>query len=136
MPKRMSPFGIYSDRPTVSDAIDVLRGAGYRIAGTSVVLHQSEDTRAFEYEMGRRAPGEAAMGAAVGAAVGAVLAWLCATGKLPPGGLRPFVDAGAAMAAFAGAGGGGAIGWVIGFFAQQRVRTAVRRPVGAPARKR
>ena len=86
MPKHMSPFGIYSDRPTVSDAIDVLRGAGYRIAGTSVVLHQSEDTKAFEHEMGRRAPGEVAMGAPIGAAVGAVLAWLCATGKLPPGG--------------------------------------------------
>ena len=78
MPKHMSPFGIYSDRPTVSDAIDVLRGAGYQITGTSVVLHQNEGNQAFAHEMGRKAPAGAAMGAAVGAAIGAVLAWLSA----------------------------------------------------------
>jgi hypothetical protein len=126
MPKHMSPFGIYSDRPTVSDAIDVLRGAGYQITGTSVVLRQKEGNQAFEHEMGRKAPAGAALGAAVGAAIGAVLAWLSATGKLPAGGLRPFVAAGAAMAAFAGAGGGGAMGWLIGLFAGQRARAAVR----------
>jgi len=130
MPKHMSPFGIYSDRPTVSDAIDVLRGAGYQITDTSVVSHRNEGNQALAHEMRRKAPEGAAMGAAVGAAIGAVLgavlAWLSATGKLPAGGLRPFVAAGAAMAAFAGAGGGGAMGWLIGWFAGQRARAAVR----------
>jgi hypothetical protein len=85
MPKYMSPFGIYSDRPTVSDAIEVLRGAGYRIVNTSVLLRENAGKNDLEHEMSGGAPAGAAMGAVVGAATGAALAWLSATGRFQVG---------------------------------------------------
>ncbi|HXP61590.1 MAG TPA: hypothetical protein VN829_13925 [Dongiaceae bacterium] len=118
----MSPFGIYSDRPTVSDAIDVLRGAGYRIVNTAVLLRENEGKKGLGHETTGGAPAGAAMGAVVGAAIGATLAWLSATGRFPVGDWRPFADTGRTMAAFAGAGAGGAMGWLIGLFAGARRR--------------
>jgi hypothetical protein len=57
------------------------------------------------------------MGAAVGAVVGAVLAWLVSSQTMTIAGLEPLVAAGPLLAALAGAGAGGALGWIVGLLA-------------------
>jgi hypothetical protein len=61
------------------------------------------------------------MGAAAGAVVGAVLAWLVSNQTVTIAGLGPLVAAGPLLAALAGAGAGGALGWIVGLLAGLRL---------------
>ncbi len=61
------------------------------------------------------------MGAAVGAAAGAVLAWLVSIQTVTITGLGPLVAAGPVLAALAGAGAGGMLGWIAGLLAGLRM---------------
>jgi len=121
MARNTSVIGIYTDRATVSDAIDVLHKAGYRATDISVLSSDNQGSKDFGHEKHSQAPQGAATGAAVGAVVGAALAWLVATQTVTLPILAPFVAAiiaaGPVLAALAGAGAGGALGWIVGWLA-------------------
>jgi hypothetical protein len=121
MAKNTSVIGIYPDRTTVSDAIEVLHKAGYRATDISVLPSDNQGSKDFGHEKHTKAPQGAATGAAVGAVVGAALAWLVTTQTVAIPVLAPFaaaiVAAGPVLAALAGAGAGGALGWLVGLLA-------------------
>jgi ActD protein len=114
MGKNTSVIGIYEDRTTIADAMDVLHRAGYRAADISVLTSDNLGSKDFAHEKHSKAPAGAGAGAAVGAVVGAVLAWLDSNQVVSIAGLGPLVAAGPWLASFAGAGAGGALGWIAG----------------------
>jgi hypothetical protein len=93
MAKNTSVIGIYPDRTTVSDAIDVLHKAGYRATDISVLSSDNQGSKDFGHEKHSQAPQGAATGAAVGAVVGAALAWLVTTQTVAIPILAPFAAA-------------------------------------------
>ena len=117
MAKNTSVIGIYPDRTTVSDAIDVLHKAGYRAADVSVLSSDNQGTKDFGLEKRSQASQGAATGAAVGAVVGAALACLVSTQIVAIPYSAPLVAAGPVLAALAGAGAAGALGWIVGLLA-------------------
>jgi len=117
MAKNTSVIGIYTDRTTVSDAIDVLHKEGYRATDISVLSSENRGSKDFGHEKHTKAAAGAATGAAMGAVVGAALAWLVAIQTVTIPGLQPLAAAGPVLAALAGAGAGGALGWIAGLLA-------------------
>ncbi|MGA3024114.1 MAG: quinol:electron acceptor oxidoreductase subunit ActD [Bryobacteraceae bacterium] len=117
MAKNTSVMGIYPDRTTVSDAINVLHKAGYRATDISVLSSDNQGSKDFGHEKHTRAAAGAATGAVVGAVVGAALAWFVSTQTPAIPALGPLVAAGPVVAALAGAGAGGALGWIVGLLA-------------------
>jgi hypothetical protein len=117
MTKNTSVMGIYPDRTTLSDAINVLHKAGYRATDISVLSSDNQGSKDFGLEQRTRALTGAATGAAVGAVIGAALAWLASTQNLAIPNLGPLVAAGPVLAALAGAGAGSALGWILGLLA-------------------
>jgi hypothetical protein len=114
MARNMSVMGIYSDRSTVSDALNFLTKAGYRAADISVLASDNQGSKEFAHEKHNKALHGAAIGAAVGAVFGAAFAWLLSTQPVTVTALGPLVSAGSVLAAVAGAGAGGTLGWIIG----------------------
>lgn len=121
MTRNTSVIGIYSDRTTVSDAINVLHKAGYRATDISVLSSDNPGSKDFGHEKHTRAPAGAATGAAVGAVAGAALAFAVSIHAVTIPGLEPVVAAGSIVAALAGAGAGGALGWIAGLLAGLRL---------------
>jgi hypothetical protein len=117
MGKNTSVIGIYEDRTTISDALGVLHKAGYRAADISVLTSDNQGSKDFAHEKHTKAPAGAGVGAAIGAVVGAALAWLDSNQVVAIAGLGPLVAAGPWLAALAGAGAGGALGWIAGLLA-------------------
>ncbi len=117
MARNTSVIGIYPDRTTVSDATSVLTKAGFRATDISVLTSDNLGSKDFAVERHTRAPAGAAAGAALGALVGAGLAWLVASQTVTVAGLEPLVAAGPILAALAGAGACGALGWIAGLLA-------------------
>ena len=117
MAKNKSVMGIYPDRTTVSDAINVLHKAGYRATDISVLSSDNQGSKDFALEQHTKALEGAATGAAAGAIIVAALAWLVAIQTVTIPGLEPLIAAGPVLAALAGAGAGGALGWIVGVLA-------------------
>jgi hypothetical protein len=117
MARNTSVIGIYQDRTTVSDAIDVLHKAGYRAADISVLSSENHGSKDFAHQKQSKAAKGAASGAVVCAAVGAALACLVSVQAVSITGLGPLVAAGPLLASLAGAGAGGALGWIVGLLA-------------------
>ena len=112
--KNTAVFGIYRDRATVEDAVDMLRQSGFRHTDISVLFPYNEGTKDFAAEKNTKAPEGTAAGAGTGAVIGGTLGWLAGIGALAIPGLGPFIAAGPIMAALAGVGVGGAIGGLTG----------------------
>jgi hypothetical protein len=110
-------MGIYSDRTTVSDAVNVLHKAGYRATDISVLLSDNQGSKDFAHEKHTQASKGAAVGAAAGAVLGAALAWFVSIQTVAIPALGPLVMAGPLVAALAGAGAVGALGWLAGLLA-------------------
>ncbi len=121
MTRNISVIGIYPDRTTVSDAVNVLHKAGYRAMDISVLSSDNQGSKDFGHEKRTKALEGAASGTAAGAVVGAVLACLVATQTMTITVLGPLVAAGPILAAMAGAGAGGALGWIVGLLAGARL---------------
>src|ERR1017187_7748472 len=117
MARNMSVIGIYQDRTTVSDAINVLHKAGYRATDISVLSSDNQGSKDFAHEKQTKAAKGAASGAIVGAAIGAALACLVSVQAVSIAGLAPLVAAGPMLASLAGAGAGGVLGWIVGLLA-------------------
>ncbi len=117
MARNISVIGIYPDRTTVSDALNILHQAGYRAADISVLSSDNQGSKDFAHEKRTKALQGAATGTAAGAVIGAALACIVSVQAVPITGLGPLVTAGPVLAAFAGAGAGGALGWIAGLLA-------------------
>jgi hypothetical protein len=115
MAKNISVMGIYPDRATVADAINVLNKAGYRATDISVLSSDNQGSKDFAHEKHTKAPQGAATGAAMGAVIGAALAWYISIQTVTITGLAALAAAGPVMAALAGAGAGGTLGWIVGW---------------------
>lgn len=114
MAKNTSVIGIYPDRTTVSDALNVLTKAGYRATDISVLSSNNEGSKDFAHEKHTKAFHGAGIGAAVGAVVGAGLTWFISTQPVTVTALGPLAAAGPVFAALSGAGAGGLLGWLAG----------------------
>jgi hypothetical protein len=115
MAKNTSVLGIYPDRTSVANTVNVLHNAGFRATDISVLASDNEGSKDFALEKHNQALAGAATGAAACAVVGAILAWFVSTQILPVAGLAPLVAAGPLLAALAGAGAGATLGWIVGF---------------------
>src|SRR5512141_2616631 len=114
MAKNIAVYGIYTSRQRVEEAVEALKGAGFRNADISVLFPEGGGTKEFAVEKETKAPEGGATGGATGAVVGGALGWLVGIGSLAIPGLGPFIAAGPIMAALAGAGAGGTVGWIAG----------------------
>ena len=112
--KNTEVFGIYRDRTSVENAVDVLRQENFRNTDISVLFPENQGTKDFAHEKNTKAPEGAATGAGSGAVLGGTLGWLTGIGALAIPGLGPFIAAGPIVAALAGVGVGGAIGGITG----------------------
>ncbi len=115
MASNTSVMGIYTDRATVSEAINVMVKAGYRAADISVMESDNQGSKAFAHVKHNMALRGAAIGAAAGAVAGAALAWYISGQPVTVAALASLEAAGPVVAAVAGAGAGGALGWIVGF---------------------
>ena len=120
MAKNTSVMGIYTDRTTVSDAINVLHKAGYRPTDISVLSSDNQGSKDFAHDKRTKALEGAATGAAAGAVIGAVVAWLASSQIVTISALAPLVGAGPVVAALSGAGACGTLGWIAGSLAGMR----------------
>jgi hypothetical protein len=121
MTRNTSVMGIYTDRTTVSDAINVLHKVGYRATDISVLSSDNQGSKDFALEKRTKALEGAATGAAAGAVIGAVLAWFVSIQTVTITFFGPLVAAGPVLAALAGGGAGGALGWIVGLLAGMRL---------------
>src|SRR3979490_1270150 len=115
--KNTAVFGIYRDRTSVENAVDVLRQETFRNTDISVLFPENQGTKDFAHEKNTKAPEGAATGAGSGAVIGGTLGWLAGIGALAIPGVGPFIAAGPIMAALAGAGVGGTLGTLLGALA-------------------
>ena len=76
MARNTSVMGIYPDRRTVSDAINVLQKKGFRALDISLLTSDDSGSKDFAHENRTKAPEGAAVGAVAGAIAGAELAWM------------------------------------------------------------
>jgi hypothetical protein len=114
MARHTSVMGIYPDRTTVSDAVNVLRKTGYRATDISVLASDNPGSKDFAHQKRTKALERAATGAALGAVAGAAAAWFVCVQVTTITVLGPIVAAGPVLAALAGAGAGGTLGWIVG----------------------
>jgi len=112
--KNTAGFGIYRDRSHAEQAVDALRGAGFRNSDVSVLLPDNVGTKDFAHDKNTKAPEGTTTGATSGGLVGGALGWLAGIGALAIPGVGPFIAAGPIMGALAGVGVGGAVGGLIG----------------------
>ena len=112
--KNTAVFGIYRDRATVENAVDILRQEDFRNTDISVLFPENEGTKDFAHEKNTKAPEGTATGAGTGAVIGGGLGWLAGIGALAIPGVGPLIAAGPIVAALAGVGVGGAIGGIAG----------------------
>src|ERR1041385_7356951 len=94
MARNMSVMGIYTDRTTVADAVNVLQKVGYRATDISVLSSNNPGSKDFAHEKRTKALEAAALGTAAGATIGSALAWLIAIQSPTTGVLAPLVAAG------------------------------------------
>ena len=112
--KNTAVFGIYRDRVSLENAVDILRNEGFRNTDISVLFPDNQGTKDFAHEKNTKAPEGATTGATSGAVVGGTLGWLAGIGALAIPGLGPFIAAGPIVATLAGAGAGGVVGGLTG----------------------
>ncbi len=117
MAKNTSVMGLYPDRITASEAVNVLQKAGYRAADISILSSDNHGSKDFAHEKRTKAPEGATIGTAAGAVIGAALAFIVSIQTVSTTALGPLVAAGPSVAALAGAGAGGALGWMVGLLA-------------------
>jgi hypothetical protein len=131
MASNISVMGIYPDRTTVSDAVNVLQKTGYRAMDISVLSSDNQGSKDFGHEYRTKGLEGAAAGAAAGALIGAALAWFVSIQTVTTASFGPLVAAGPVLAALAGAAALGALGWIMGLLAgMRRTEYVARRYAG------
>ena len=112
--KNTAVFGIYPTRAAAEEAVEILRGAGFRSTDISVLIPENLGTKDMGHEKNTKAPEGATAGVLSGGIAGGVLGWLTGIGALAIPGLGPFLAAGPIVAALAGMGAVGTLGGMVG----------------------
>ncbi len=112
--KNMVVFGIYTQEQNAVDALEQLRGSGFRNTDVAVLVSETLGNKDLGLDKATKAPEGAAAGASSGAILGGALGWLAAVGTLAIPGVGPFIAAGPLLSLLAGVGAGGALGGVAG----------------------
>ena len=112
--KNRAVFGIYASPEQAERTVNVLIADGFHSQDVSVLMPDTESTRAFAHRKETKAPEGATAGAAAGGVLGGTLGVLVALGSLAIPGLGPLIAAGPLVAALAGVGAGGAVGGLLG----------------------
>jgi hypothetical protein len=115
--KNTAVFGIYTGRSSIEEAVDNLRGAGFRNTDISVLFPENAGTKDLGHEKNTKAPEGATTGGVAGGIAGGVLGWLTGIGLIAIPGLGPFLAAGPIVAALAGVGAVGTLGGILGALA-------------------
>ncbi len=114
MTKNIVVFGIYTGKEAAAEAVNRLRGAGFRNTDVAILLSENAGNKDLGLDKGSKAPEGAVTGASSGAILGGALGWLAAAGTLAIPGAGPFLAAGPILSMLAGVGAGGAVGGVAG----------------------
>lgn len=112
--KNRAVFGIYASPEHAERAVNALVNDGFPSMDVSVLMPDSESTRAFAHRKETKAPEGATAGATAGGIVGGTLGVLVALGSLAIPGVGPLIAAGPLVAGLAGVGAGGAVGGLLG----------------------
>lgn len=112
--KNRAVFAIYASPEQAERAVNALVNDGFVSQDVSVLMPDTESTRAFAHRKETKAPEGATAGAAAGGIVGGTLGVLVALGSLAIPGVGPLIAAGPLLAGLAGVGAGGAVGGLIG----------------------
>ncbi|MBV9156088.1 MAG: general stress protein [Acidobacteriaceae bacterium] len=112
--KNTAAFGIYASREMAENAVDRLRGAGFRNEDISVLLQDNVGTKDFAHEKHTKAPEGTTTGVVAGGVIGGTIGLLAGIGILAIPGLGPLIAAGPIIAALTGIGSGGVVGGIIG----------------------
>jgi len=112
--RNISAFGIYPDQGTVADAVEALKGAGFRSTDVSVLYPENLGSKDFGHERHSKAPEGAVAGGSAGAVVGAALGWVVGAGAFFVPGLEPIAAAGPVMGMLGGMGVGVTLGGLTG----------------------
>jgi len=115
--KNTAVYGIYRNLESAEDAVDHLTTAGVSNNDVSILMADTESTRAFAHQKATKAPEGTATGATAGGVVGGTLGLLAGLGALAIPGLGPLIAAGPIMATLAGLGVGGTVGGLVGALA-------------------
>ncbi|HET9217566.1 MAG TPA: hypothetical protein VFR18_11335 [Terriglobia bacterium] len=89
-------FGIFSDRITTENAIDMLRAAGFRSTDIFALYPDDIPTSRVSPQSRRRVVRGVAAGGGAGLVIGALLEWLVGAGMLTVGGIASLVSIGTA----------------------------------------
>ncbi len=109
--KNTAVFGLYPDETEVVDAIEQLKGAGFRTADLSILLPENLGSKDIGHEKHTKAPEGALAGGITGAVIGGALGWLTSAGMIMP----PITGAGTMIVAIlSGIGAIGTLGAIIG----------------------
>jgi Alternative complex III, ActD subunit len=109
--KNTAVFGLYPDETEVVDAIEQLKGAGFRAADLSILLPENLGSKDIGHEKHTKAPEGALAGGITGAVIGGALGWLTSAGMIMP----PITGAGTMIVAIlSGIGAIGTLGAIIG----------------------
>jgi hypothetical protein len=112
--KNIAAFGLFKDRPSVEEAVDRFKNAGFRNADISILLPENVGSKDLAHEKHTKAPEGVAAGVSSGAILGGALGWLVGIGALAIPGVGPFLAAGPIVTALAGVGAVGALGGITG----------------------
>jgi heat induced stress protein YflT len=112
--KNRAVFGIYPSPVQAERAVNALVDDGFLSQDVSVLMPDTESTRAFAHRKETKAPEGATAGATAGGVVGGALGVLIALGSLTIPGVGPLIAAGPLVAGLAGLGAGGAVGGLLG----------------------
>jgi hypothetical protein len=112
--KNRAVFGIYASPAEAERAVNALVNDGFPSQDVSVLMPDTESTRAFAHRKETKAPEGATAGATAGGIVGGTLGVLVALGSLAIPGVGPLIAAGPLVAGLAGVGAGGAVGGLLG----------------------
>lgn len=112
--KDRAVFGIYASPEQAERAVNALVNDGFPSQDVSVLMPDTESTRAFAHRKETKAPEGATAGATAGGIVGGTLGVLVALGSLAIPGVGPLIAAGPLVAGLAGVGAGGAVGGLLG----------------------
>ncbi|HUX66407.1 MAG TPA: hypothetical protein VMV31_02845 [Terriglobales bacterium] len=112
--KNLGVFGIYSTYDGVQSGAAALRSAGFRRQDVAALVPEIEGSQDLVHEKRSKSPEGFMAGASIGGMAGGVLGWLFASNILRLTTLQPLVDAGVAVATFAGIGALGVLGGMVG----------------------
>lgn len=112
--KKIAVIALFDDRETMGNAVEGLRANGFRDSDLSALLPDSSSTMEVAHERHSKAPEGAMTGSLVGALAGVVLGALVGFDVLVVNGLERMAESGPILAALAGGGALGAIGWILG----------------------